>query len=245
MKFVGQTMKDDVDYRESINKIKLTPTLVIDYFIFKALHLDDDVVWMLDALGLRRFMESVRREIYEEETRQFLATVSLAFPRMSSPLARDGILYFTIHGEHFNISIPHLGRTLGFDYQDAFDFGPEEHGDTWQRIRKGLFTSGKTKSALISHPAIRCIHKLLANTIFARTTQNSILGDELLVLKTPFVDFPRRVNYASLFVKRMVKIKHDKIYCTDNQASLSFGGVITMILEAAVVDLKDRAFTAE
>ncbi|KAG7556995.1 hypothetical protein ISN44_As11g029960 [Arabidopsis suecica] len=203
--FVGQTMKDDVDYRESINKIKLTPTLLIDYSICKALDLDDDVVWMMD----------VRRR-----DKAISCHGSLAFPSTSSPLARDGILYFTINGEHYTISIPRLGRALGFDYQDAIDFGPEEHGDIWQRIGRGPFTSGKTKSAMISHPAIRCIHKLLANTIFARTAQNSILGDELL-------------------------IKHDAIYCTDDQASLSFGGVIKTILEAAGVDLTDRAFTAE
>ncbi|EFH63025.1 hypothetical protein ARALYDRAFT_338560 [Arabidopsis lyrata subsp. lyrata] len=210
----------------------------------KALDLDDDVIWMLDTLRLRRFMESIRREIYEEETRQFLATVSLAFPRTSSPLARDGILYFTINGNHFNISIPHLGRALGFDYQDAIDFGPEEHGDAWKRIGKGPFSSGKTKSALISHPAIRCVHKLLATSIFARTAHNNVLGDELLVLKIPFVDFPR-INYASLFAKRLVKIKHEAIHYTNNDAFLSFGGIITAILEAAGVDLTDRPFTAE
>ncbi|KAG7552324.1 hypothetical protein ISN45_Aa06g029290 [Arabidopsis thaliana x Arabidopsis arenosa] len=191
MKFVGQPVKDDVDYREIINKIKLTPSLLIDYSTFRALDLDDDVIWMLDSLGLRRFMESIRREIYEEETRQFLATVSLAFPRTSSPLARDGVLYFTIHGDHFTISIPHLGRALGFDYEDAIDFGPETHGDILQRIGKGPFSSGKTKSALISHPAIRCVHKLLATSIFTRTAHNNVLGDDLLVSKTPFVDFPR------------------------------------------------------
>ncbi|KAG7557069.1 Nucleic acid-binding OB-fold [Arabidopsis suecica] len=124
-----QPIRDDVDYRESINKIKLTPTLLIDYSTLKALGLENDVGWMLNALGLLQFMESVCREIYEEEIRQFFVTVSLAFTRMSSPLARDGILYFTINGEHYNISIPRLGRALGFDYQDAIDFGPEEHGN--------------------------------------------------------------------------------------------------------------------
>ncbi|CAH8267222.1 unnamed protein product [Arabidopsis lyrata] len=211
MKFVGQMMKDNVDYRESINKIKLTPTFLIDYSTFKAPDLDDDVVWMLDALGLRRMGSSISRSTGNTSTSLYLALE-----------------------EHF-----------GFDYQDAIDFGPEEHGDIWHHIGRGPFTSGKTKSAMISHPAKRYIHKLLANTIFARTVQNSILGDELLVLKTPFVDFPRRVNYASLFAERMVKIKHDAIYCTDDQAFLSFGGVITTILEAARVDLTDRAFTAE
>ncbi|CAH8254580.1 unnamed protein product [Arabidopsis lyrata] len=43
----------------------------------------------------------------------------------------------------------------------------------------------------------------------------------------------------------MVKIKHDAIYCTDDPAFLSFGGVITTILEAARVKLTDRAFTTE
>ncbi|EFH70836.1 predicted protein [Arabidopsis lyrata subsp. lyrata] len=239
------TKRNDVDYREFIDKIKLTPSLLIDYSTFRALDLDNDVIWMLDTLGLRHFMESIHREIYEEETRQFLATVTLAFPRTSSPLARDGVLYFTIHGSHFTISIPHLGRALGFDYQDAIDFGPETHGDTWQRIGKGPFSSRKNKSALTSHPAIRCVHKLLATSIFARTAHNNVLGDELLVLKTPFVDFPRRVNYASLFDKGLVKIKQEAIHYTDDDASLSFGGVITTILEAAGVDLTDRPFTAE
>ncbi|EFH57072.1 predicted protein [Arabidopsis lyrata subsp. lyrata] len=38
----------------------------------------------------------------------------------------------------------------------------------------------------------------------------------------------------------MVKIKHDAI-----KASLSFGGVITTILEAVGVNLTDRVFTSE
>ncbi|EFH44715.1 predicted protein [Arabidopsis lyrata subsp. lyrata] len=174
MKFIGQLMKGDVDYREFIDKIKLTPTLLIDYSTIRALDLDDDVIWMFDTLGLCHFMESLRREVYEEETRQFLATASLAFPRTNSPLARDGILYITINGNHFNISIPYLGRALGFDYQDAIDFGPKLHGDIWQRIGKGPFSIGTTKSALISHPTIRCIHKLLATNIFAHTAHNNL-----------------------------------------------------------------------
>lgn len=43
----------------------------------------------------------------------------------------------------------------------------------------------------------------------------------------------------------MVKVKHDVLNCTDDQASLSFGGVITMILQAGGVILTDRVFIAE
>ncbi|CAH8267192.1 unnamed protein product [Arabidopsis lyrata] len=50
---------------------------------------------------------------------------------------------------------------------------------------------------------------------------------------------------ASLFAKRLVKIKHEVIHYTDDEPSLSFGGVITTILEAAGVDLTDCPFTSE
>lgn len=88
-------------------------------------------------------MESIRREIYEEEMRPFLATVALAFACTNLPLVRDGILYFRIHSKHYTISIPQLGKALGFDYEDAIDFGPKEYGDIWQESGEVILAAGK------------------------------------------------------------------------------------------------------
>lgn len=118
----GQKMDKEKDYKVALAKINILPTLRINYETLHALGIGEDVIWYLKVLHLHTLFE-FDSPTYLNETRQFISTVMISYPKCKHHIAQDGVLRFTIDEKVYWLSIPQLGRSLGFEYHDAIDFG--------------------------------------------------------------------------------------------------------------------------
>lgn len=195
LKTVRKAMRDDIDYKDAMKRMKIMPTLRINYPTLKVLGIAKDVFWYLDALKLRAFIE-FEHPSYSFLTREFLSTVTLAYPRCKRPLANNGVLYFRILDEEYSLTIAQMGASRGLEYHDAIEFNEDSKAlEVRRRFSNEDFEPGRSKSAYITNPAIHYAHRLWANTMFARTSQRNVLRDEFIILHAPFVVEPRRLTW--------------------------------------------------
>lgn len=113
MKTVRKEMKVDIDYKVAVNRLKITPTLRIDYQTLKALGIAEDVLWYLDALKLQTFME-IEHPSYSFLAREFLSTFTFAYPRCKRHLTKNEVFSFKNMDEEYSFTIAQISDFLGF-----------------------------------------------------------------------------------------------------------------------------------
>lgn len=64
-------------------------------------------------MGLKKFVE-FSHPTYRDVTREFLATVTLSYPKTKAAKVKDGILAFTVGGKSYNLSNEEFCDILGF-----------------------------------------------------------------------------------------------------------------------------------
>lgn len=168
---------------------------------------------------------------YEALTREFLSTVTLAYPDCWNLLAVHGVLSCNIGGETYSLTIDKLCRVMGFPRRGDLLFTAmttfQKH---WVEFAGEAFKGGRSKSARIMHPSIRYVHKLLAGTMFSRTETSVVLVNEFFILRGLFTKQMYKANMGYILAQLLVEVKH-------YTACVSYGGTVTAILDACGVDL--------
>ncbi|CAL9242336.1 unnamed protein product [Arabidopsis halleri] len=232
----GKKMVKGVNYKAACQRAVVVPTLYSDDSTLDALGIRDDVDWLFRKWGLRKFI-SLKSEAYEKLTKEFLGTVTVSFEDTKSPEAETGILYFRIE---YSITIPDLCKVFGFSNEDKIRFTHcKSTCSKWTRFAYDKYVGG-SKAGQIKHPALRYAHRMLANIMFSRADTSAVKENEFYIMMAPFINDPQKVNLGAVLACELVEYKHYAYNNRDKGAVFGIGGVVSVILEACGIDLKEN-----
>lgn len=235
----GKKMVKGVNYKAACQRAVVVPTLYSDDSTLDALGIRDDVDWLFRKWGLRKFI-SLKSEAYEKLTKEFLGTVTVSFEDTKSPEAETGILYFRIGDTEYSITIPDLCKVFGFSNEDKIRFTHcKSTCSKWTRFAYDKYVGG-SKAGQIKHPALRYAHRMLANIMFSRADTSAVKENEFYIMMAPFINDPQKVNLGAVLACELVEYKHYAYNNRDKDAVFGIGGVVSVILEACGIDLKEH-----
>lgn len=132
---------------------------------------------LLDKTGLLQEVDSILKRMgikvlatmdeptYPVLTKQFLASLSFASPKMTRD-GRRAIILFRIGNQSYPLTMDNLCNAYGFEKKKFSKSPPFEDADAfWRLIGDDKDYKGSSaKITLVRHPILRYISKLLANT---------------------------------------------------------------------------------
>lgn len=242
------------DYLPYLNQIKITPTRYIDLYTLEQLGILDDVLKVLENMGLGKFI-TMNEPAYEIPTRQFLATVEINYSVPKYFKAEHGYITFTVGGETHEVPFLTLCDLFGFHGASAGDMTQIDFpsgkipSELWDIVGTGKFEPGSSKAGKIRSPVLRYVHKVLTCTLSTRKETSAVEKGEYYFLMegvSEFLDkrfsFP---NLGAVLAKKLVAVKKSafKYFTAPKKETgppvIRFGGIVTTILKHCKVDLNE------
>lgn len=242
VKFVKEPIQCNGEYGKAMESVIIEPCVTMDYNTLDLLNIKSDVIWYLKKLGLSKLFKIECKE-YTELTRDFLSTVTLAFPNNDEDQpAGNGILFFKIGNQNGRISIATLCKLFNFANETSHDF-KENHltrdadFSNWTHFADAPFIGSRSKVSHITHPAIRYVHRLITTTLQCKLESNKVTTDEFYILTTPFFSHKQHANLGLLFAKTLVNVKHLAQQTDNKKVIVRFGRLITAIVNHCKIDI--------
>ncbi|KAL2921152.1 hypothetical protein RDABS01_012643, partial [Bienertia sinuspersici] len=210
----------DAQFKENYDKlfkrvVSATRYCYID--ALKALHIEDDVRWLFSNVGRHDFL-TAKYPTYKRVTLEFLSSLKgVVKPGL------DGMVTFRLYNAKHTWKLSHLDEVLGLPTE-----GPRltskywDANQIWRRMGPGTdFDSKGCLNYLIRHPALRYVHKVLANTIFGHEENSKVRRDEIYMLEHMLHAKP--IDIGSFLIWQMLSIvKKETTSC-----ALVLGSLIT------------------
>ncbi|KAL2894718.1 DNA polymerase III PolC-type [Bienertia sinuspersici] len=132
---------------------------------------------------------------------------------------------FRIYNEEHTWKLSHLDEVLGLPTE-----GPRltskywDINQLWRRMGPGTdFDSKGSSNSLIRHPALRYVHKVLANTIFGREENSKVRRDEIYMLEHMLHAKP--IDIGAFLIRQMLS----NVKKETTSGAIVLGGLITPI----------------
>ena len=198
---------------------------------------------------------------YKEETIEFLSTLQVEMYETLTDFELDtmglGFLTFSVNEQRYQLSIKKLEELFGFPCGKGTKprFDREELKDLWATIRNNLqLNLARSKSNQIWSPVIRYFQRSVANVFYSRESTGTVSNTDMEMIDYALTGILRRtkgknvlrgdLNNAPPVMPLLIHLCGYRKWALTNgkkkvRGALCVGGVVTPILEACGVPLKE------
>jgi len=230
------------------------------YETLAQLGLLEDVQHLFEKCHLETLM-SYPYPAYKEETIEFLSTLQVEMYEALTDFELDtmglGFLTFSVNEQRYQLSIKKLEELFGFPSGKGTKprFDREELKDLWATIGNNLpLNSARSKSNQIRSPVIRYFQRLVANVFYSRESTGTVSNTDMEMIDYALTGILRRtkgknvlsgdLNNAPPVMPLLIHLCGYRKWALTNgkkkvRGALCVGGVVTPILEACGVPLKE------
>ncbi|KAG7530592.1 hypothetical protein ISN45_Un28g000020, partial [Arabidopsis thaliana x Arabidopsis arenosa] len=230
------------------------------YETLAQLGLLEDVQHLFEKCHLETLM-SYPYPAYKEETIEFLSTLQVEMYEALTDFELDtmglGFLTFSVNEQRYQLSIKKLEELFGFPSGKGTKprFDREELKDLWATIGNNLpLNSARSKSNQIRRPVIRYFQRSVANVFYTRESTGTVSNTDMEMIDYALIGILRRMkgknvlrgdlNNAPPVMPLLMHLCGYRKWALTNgkkkvRGALCVGGVVTPILEACGVPLKE------
>ncbi|CAB81142.1 AT4g08050 [Arabidopsis thaliana] len=230
------------------------------YETLAQLRLLEDVQYLFEKCHLETLM-SYPYPAYKEETIEFLSTLQVEMYEALTDFELDtmglGFLTFLVDEQRYQLSIKKLEELFGFPSGKGTKprFDREELKDLWATIGNNLpLNSARYKSNQIWSPVIRYFQQSVANVFYSKESTGTVSNTNMEMIDYALIGILRRtkgknvlrgdLNNAPPLMPLLIHLCGYRKWALTNgkkkvRGALCVGGVVTPILEACGVSLKE------
>uniref|UniRef100_A0A803LIV8 Arabidopsis retrotransposon Orf1 C-terminal domain-containing protein n=1 Tax=Chenopodium quinoa TaxID=63459 RepID=A0A803LIV8_CHEQI len=213
----------DAIYKEKYEQLfrrGIVATRYGDLDVLTALHIEDDVRWLLDNVGLGNLLMT-KLPTSQRATLEFLSSLKVNF--FSNPSNGETKITFRLFNNNHTWTLDELNLALGLHVDGSRMTPTRWDVDGFWRILSGEGRYNSKGSSITSarHPALRYTLKLFSNTIFGRQEGSSVCKDELYMLHHILHDEP--INVGAFLIQQLQHVANNNT----TRGKIVQGGFIT------------------
>jgi len=230
------------------------------YETLTQLGLLEDVQHLFEKCHLETLM-SYLYAAYKEETIEFLSTLQVEMYEGLTDFELEtmglGFLTFSVDEQRYQLSIKKLEELFGFPSEKGTKprFDREELKDLWATIGNNLsLNSARSKSNKIQSPMIRYFERSVANVFYSWESTGTVSNTDMEMIDSALTGILRRtkgknvlrgdLNNTPPVMPLLIHLCGYRKWALTNikknvRGALFVGGVLTPILEACGVPLKE------
>uniref|UniRef100_A0A803M3C3 Arabidopsis retrotransposon Orf1 C-terminal domain-containing protein n=1 Tax=Chenopodium quinoa TaxID=63459 RepID=A0A803M3C3_CHEQI len=215
----------DAIYKEKYEQLfrrGIVATRYGDLDVLTALHIEDDVRWLLDNVGLGNLLMT-KLPTSQRATLEFLSSLKVNF--FSNPSSGETKITFRLFKNNHTWTLDELNLALGLHVDGSRMTPTRWDVDGFWRILSGEGRYNSKGSSITSarHPAMCYTLKFFSNTIFGRQEGSRVRKDELYMLHHMLHAEP--INVGAFLIQQLQHVANNNT----TGGKIVQGGFITRI----------------